>query len=61
MEDVVEVGKCSLGHYFTKTEEEFLKEIKKENVFKDEEDPVERKKTITNGRKERLQDLWTCK
>ena len=32
------------GHYLTETEEEFLKDIKKENYFKDEEDSAERRK-----------------
>jgi hypothetical protein len=51
-EDVVEIEKCSLGHYLTKAYEEFLKEVKIENIFKEEEDPKERKKTIINRRKE---------
>ena len=54
VEDVVEIEKCSLGHYLTETEEELLKQVKKENIFKDERDPKERKKTITNRRKERF-------
>ena len=54
MEDVVEIEKCSLGHYLTETEEEFLEEVKKENIFKNEEDLNEKKKTITNRRKERF-------
>jgi membrane-associated HD superfamily phosphohydrolase len=39
-------------HYLIETEEEFLKEVKIENIFKDEEDTKERKKTIINRRKE---------
>jgi hypothetical protein len=38
-------------YYLTKTDEEFLKEVKIENIFK-EEDPKERKKTIINRSKE---------
>ena len=53
VEGVVKIENCSLGHYFTKTKEEFLK-VKKESIFKDQEDPKERKKTITNWRKERF-------
>ena len=49
----MEIKKCSLEHCLTEIEKEFLKEVKKENIFKDDEDPKERKKTITN-RKERL-------
>jgi hypothetical protein len=52
VEDFVEIEKCSLGYYLTKTDEEFLKEVKIENIFKEEEDPKERKKTIINRRKE---------
>jgi hypothetical protein len=37
VEDVVEIEKCSLGHYLTKADEEFLKEVKIENIFKEEE------------------------
>ena len=54
VEDVVEIEKCSLGHYLTHTEEKFLKEVKIESIFKDEKDQKERKKTIRNERKERL-------
>ncbi|CAB4011202.1 Hypothetical predicted protein [Paramuricea clavata] len=52
VEDVVEIEKCSLGYYLTKTDEEFLQEVKIENIFKEVEDPKNRKKTIINRRKE---------
>ena len=52
VEDLVEIEKCRLGHYLTETKEEFLKVIKKENFFKYE--AKERKKTITNRRKQRF-------
>ena len=52
VEDIAEIEKCSLGHYLIGTdEEEFLKEVKRENAFKDEEDPKERKKTIKTEEK----------
>ena len=51
VEDVVEIEKFSLEHYLTHREKEFLKEVKIESIFKDEEDPKERKKTITNEKK----------
>ena len=50
VEDLAEIEKCNLGYYLTETEEEFLKEVKKENIFKDEENPKGRKETITNRR-----------
>ena len=51
VENVVEIEKSRLGHYLTETQEEFLHEVRIEGIFKEEDDPEERKITIVNRRK----------
>ncbi|CAB3979773.1 Hypothetical predicted protein [Paramuricea clavata] len=53
VEDVVKIEKCSLGHYLDhrQTEEELLKEVKIENIFKERE--AKRKKENHHKQKQR--------